>query len=254
MSRAGSGAGEAAATLGSAVAAKRVAVVQSNYVPWRGYFDLINAVDEFVLLDDAQYTRRDWRNRNRIKTPQGLTWLTIPVQAKGRYLQRIDETLVESGAWAAKHLRTVLQSYARAAHIETVRPLLEDLYGRAAELAALTAVNELFLRAVCEELGITTPITRSTDYDATGEKGERILSLCLATGATTYLSGPAARSYLDEASFAAHGIAVEWMDYGGAAEYVQLHGPFEPGVSVLDLLLNCGPDARAHLKPAPGAA
>lgn len=228
---------------------KRVGMVQSSYVPWKGFFDLIDRCDEFLLLDEAQYTRRDWRNRNKIKTAAGVQWLTIPVVVKGRYHQRIDEVEISDRDWARTHLRTILQAYASAPYLEPHRPWLEDAYGRAGELERLSDVNRLFLTEACERLGIRTTIRWSTDYESRGTKTERLASLCEAAGATEYLSGPSARVYLDEERFAAAGIAVSYMDYAGYLEYSQPHPPFEHGVSVLDLLLCTGPDARRYLKP-----
>src|SRR5208283_1807000 len=95
---------------------KSLAAIQSNYIPWKGYFDIINRVDEFMLYDDAQYTRRDWRNRNKIKTPRGLRWLTIPVRVKGKFHQKICETEISDPGWAAGHWQTLRQNYARAKH------------------------------------------------------------------------------------------------------------------------------------------
>src|ERR1700722_1414573 len=108
--------------------ARKVAILQSNYIPWKGYFDVINMVDEFVLFDSAQYTRRDWRNRNRIKTRTGPAWLTIPVVVKGRYLQAINETEIEDSSWAEHHWKTIIHNYARATHFETYRKRFEELY------------------------------------------------------------------------------------------------------------------------------
>ena len=222
---------------------KRVAIVQSNYVPWRGYFDLIDSVDEFVLLDDAQYTRRDWRNRNRIKTAQGTQWLSIAVQVRGRYTQRIDETRVADPAWPEQHWTTLRQAYARAdgfaASEDFVRELYEQVPG-----ALLSDVNRHFLVGVCDRLGIETPITRSTDYDAQGARTRRLVDLCVKAGAGEYVSGPAARAYLDESLFAAAGVEVAWFEYGPYPEYPQPHGPFEPHVSILDVLLCAGADAE----------
>jgi hypothetical protein len=227
--------------------AKTVAIVQSNYIPWKGYFDLIGAADEFILADDLQYTRRDWRNRNRIKQPQGAAWLTIPVNVKGRYLQRIDETTINDPEWAERHRRTIHQAYARAPHFDDVRPTLEGLYADVARETHLSAVNERFLRALCELLDVRTPITRSTDYRPEGARSERLLRLCLQAGATRYLSGPAARAYLDEDLFARHGIEVAWFDYTGYPEYEQLHPPFDHHVSVVDLLVHTGAAAPDFL-------
>jgi hypothetical protein len=236
------------------VRGKRVAIIQSSYVPWKGYFDLIARADECVLLDDVQYTRRDWRNRNRIKTPQGPAWLTIPVQVKGRYHQRIDETRIGDPAWAERHLRALQTNYARAPHFPELQPALTAWYEVAAGLELLSEVNALFLRAIAERLGIATPFTWSAGYASSGTGSERILSLCRAAGADEYISGPSARAYLDVDAFAAEGIDVRWMDYAGYAEYPQLHGPFDHHVSVLDLLVHTGGDAPRHLKHLQPAA
>lgn len=227
---------------------KRVAIVQSNYIPWKGYFDLINLVDEFVLFDDVQYTRRDWRNRNLIKAPSGLLWLTIPVLVKGKYLQRIRDTRIGDRGWARQHWETLRHHYARAPHFRAVAPPLERAYAEAASLDCLSEVNRLFLQTICGMLGIRTRLSWSMDYDIVEGKTERLLHLCLQTGASEYISGPAAREYLDESAFAAEGIAVRWMDYEGYPEYPQAHPPFVHGVTILDLLFNVGEEAPRFMK------
>lgn len=107
---------------------KKVAILQSNYIPWKGYFDLIGAVDEFILYDDMQYTRRDWRNRNQIKTPQGVQWLTVPVRVKGKYEQKIRDTEIDGSDWAVAHWKALVQNYARAPHFAEIAAWLEPLY------------------------------------------------------------------------------------------------------------------------------
>jgi hypothetical protein len=232
--------------LSSAPNTKTVGIVQSSYVPWKGYFDLIDRVDEFILYDDRQYTRRDWRNRNRIKTPQGVTWLTIPVVVKGRYSQAICETRISDPDWAGRHWKTLVHNYSAAPRFGEYRELVEDLYlGCREELLSL--VNYRFLAAICMALGIETTITWSTDYDAEGEKTERLLSLCRQARAGEYLSGPTAKAYLDERQFAEAGIRLTYMDYAGYPEYPQPHPPFEHRVSILDLLFCAGSDARSYL-------
>lgn len=225
---------------------KTVAIVQSNYVPWKGYFDLMRRVDEFILYDDVQYTRRDWRNRNRFKSPQGVRWLTIPVQVKGRYTQRIDETLVSDPAWAERHWATLRSWYRKAPFFKRYEPVLEGLYMGRRDLA-LSVINRRFLEGLRDLLGIRTPLSSSSEYATRGQKTERLLGICKAAGAGTYLSGPAAREYLDEESFRAADVAVEWMSYEGYPEYPQLHGPFEHGVSAIDLLLNVGDEAPRYM-------
>jgi WbqC-like protein family len=234
-------------------AAKRVAIVQSAYIPWKGFFDLANSVDELILLEDAQYTRRDWRNRNRIKTPRGLRWLTIPVKSKGRYLQRIDEVEVSDQGWRGDHWRTLVHSYSRAPCFERYRERLEELYLGSAE-DRLSAINRRFIEAVLDLLGIRTRISLSTDYGEGGRRSARLVSLCRESGATKYLSGPTARSYLDKDLFAGAGIGVDYMDYSGYPEYPQLHPPFEHKVSIIDLLVHTGPEAPRYMKSFAAAA
>jgi hypothetical protein len=229
---------------------KRVAIVQSNYVPWRGYFDLIAAVDEFILLDDAQYTRRDWRNRNRIKTAQGPRWLTIAVQVSGRYTQPIHETLAAEPDWPQRHWDIVRQEYRRAPGFAETGGFVEELYASVPG-PGLTEINRHFLTQIAAFLNIATPITLSLDYEPQGAKTERLLDLALKAGATEYVSGPAARPYLDESRFQEHGISVAWFEYGPYEEYAQLHPPFDPNMSILDVMLCAGADApRAVNSPA----
>ena len=226
---------------------KIVAVVQSNYIPWKGYFDLINSVDEFILYDVVQYTRRDWRNRNLIKTREGLHWLTIPVQVKGRYSQTIEETRINDPGWGRRHLEAIRHSYRRAPFFDQYEPLVTELY-RDCSSDLLSEVNERFLTTICRLLGITTVISRASSYSRVSGRDEQLLSLCRESGAGRYLSGPSARNYLDEARFEQAGILVEWMDYSGYPEYPQLFPPFEHGVSALDLVLNTGPAAPGYMK------
>ena len=229
---------------------KKVAIVQSNYIPWKGYFDLINMVDEFILYDDMQYTKRDWRNRNYIKTPRGLEWLTIPVDVSGKYFQKIRETRVSEPGWAKSHWGSIVQNYKTAPHFATYRERFEDLYQGSSE-DMLSRINFRFIEAVCEILGIRTKLSWSMDYELVDGKTERLVGLCKSAGATHYLSGPSARDYMDESLFEKEGIAVSYMDYSGYPPYPQLHGEFQHTVTVLDLLFNTGPDASRYMKTFP---
>jgi hypothetical protein len=161
---------------------KRVAIVQSNYIPWKGYFDLVHSVDEFVLFDDVQFTRRDWRNRNKIKSPQGLKWLTIPVEVKGKYLQKIQETAISDSSWAVTHWKTLQQFYSNAPFWGLYHDLLEDLYLDCTS-NLLSVVNQRFLSAICRTLNITTRITSSANYALADGKTERLISICKQSGA-----------------------------------------------------------------------
>ena len=226
---------------------KRVAIVQSSYVPWKGYFDLIRAVDEFILLDDVQFTRRDWRSRNRIKTSHGPNWLTIPVQAKGRYLQPIREVVVSDEGWGLRHWQTLRTHYARTPYFAEYAPRLEPLY-RTPVSNQLSLINHSFIQAICGALGVVTPITWSTDYDAHPGRNERLIDLCRQSGATEYLSGPSAAGYIDVDAFARAGVRVLFADYSGYPEYPQPYPPFEHAVSIIDLLFCTGPGALGYMK------
>jgi len=226
---------------------KRIATIQSSYVPWKGYFDIIDSVDEFVFLDDVQFTKRDWRSRNRIKTARGLAWLTIPVMTKGRYSQSIERTeIVEP--WAHKHWAAIRSSYAKAPYFEELAPAIEDLYDEVAAEKLLSDVNRTLIAGLCAILGIRTKLSDSRNYHTEGAKTDRLVSLCRATGATDYLSGPSAAAYIEIDKFSAAGISLSYADYSAYPEYRQLHGPFEHRVTILDLLFNTGPDARSHMK------
>ncbi len=226
---------------------KKVAIVQSNYIPWKGYFDLINLVEEFILLDEVQYTRRDWRNRNKIKTPNGLMWLTIPVTIKGRYFQRIRETVIADPEWNRRHWKSIGHNYSRAKCFYEYRELFEDLYLGCSE-RFLSQINYRFLSAICEILGINTKLSWSMDYRLIEGKTERLVDLCKQAGATEYISGPTAKGYIDEELFRQEGIMLQYMDYSGYPEYDQLFPPFDHHVSIIDLIFNEGPNAPTYMK------
>lgn len=226
---------------------KKVAILQSNYIPWKGYFDLIAAVDEFILYDDMQYTRRDWRNRNQIKTPQGLKWLSVPVQVKGKYHQAIRDAAIDGSEWAESHWNNLRQNYRAAAHYNEIAAWLEPFYLER-KYTHLSQLNRQLIEAVCSYLGINTVISNSWDYELTDGKTERLAAICAQAGATEYVSGPAARNYLDEQVFAAMQINLSWFDYSGYPEYPQLYGDFAHGVSILDLFFNCGANAADYMK------
>jgi WbqC-like protein family len=224
----------------------RIAIVQSNYVPWKGYFDLMRSVDEFVLFDDVQYTRRDWRNRNRIKTPMGTAWLTIPVHTKGKYHAPIKEITVQERSWGVQHWRTISANYARARYFRTYADVFERLYVDCRE-THLSAINYNWIRAICEILGIRTKLSWSMDYELDSGKTERLVSICRQAGAKTYVSGPSARSYIDPQQFVAANVELVYFDYSGYPEYSQLFPPFDHHVSVLDLIFNQGPSATRYM-------
>jgi len=231
---------------------KRVAIVQSSYVPWKGFFDLIRAVDEFILLDDVQFTKRDWRSRNRIKTKEGSAWLTIPVHTKGKSAQLIQETQISDPAWGARHWQTIRRAYARAPFFEQYAGVFEPLYTEPVS-DRLSVVNRSFIAAIGQALGIGTPLKWSSDYQPREGRNQRLIDLCVKSGATEYVSGPSARAYLDERAFASAGVSVRFADYDGYPEYPQLYPPFEHAVSALDLVFCTGPRALDYMKDVASA-
>ena len=226
---------------------KIMAISQSNYIPWKGYFDMIAYVDEFVLYDEAQYTRRDWRNRNKIKTPAGLQWLTVPVQVKGRFEQTIRDTELHGVDWAAVHWRTLIQNYSKAPFFGEVALWLEPIYLQEV-FVSISELNRRLIEAICAYLSIDTIISDSSDYELLDGKSERLAGICEQAGADRYISGPAAKSYIELGPFNAHKIEVSWYSYEGYPEYQQLWEGFEHGVSILDVLFNCGVDSRRYLR------
>jgi WbqC-like protein len=230
---------------GAKIRARRVGILQSNYIPWKGYFDIIHSVDEFILFDTAQYTRNDWRNRNRIKTQAGLAWLTIPI--KNRFPQMIQEAELKDPSWNARHWKTLAQNYSRAQFFQMYRTRFEELYADCNE-TLLSRVNHRFLTAICDMLGIKTHFSWSSEYPEIEGKTERLVGWCKLLNATEYLTGPAAKTYIDEGLFVKAGIELRYMDYSGYPEYRQLYPPFEHAVSIVDLIFNEGPDAPRYMK------
>lgn len=225
---------------------KMIATVQSSYIPWKGYFDLIAAVDEFILLDDVQYTSQNWRNRNRIKTPQGVVWLTVPVTHVSLH-QKISDVRIDGSQWAKKHWKSLNANYARSPFFKLQASWLEPLYSDYSH-TMLSAMNRTFIVSICAKLGIDTPIRCSTEFDLPDDPNDRLIALCEQTQADIYLSGPAAQDYLDLARFSASKKTVRWFNYDGYRPYPQKWGAFDHHVSILDLLFNCGPDAPDFMK------
>jgi len=218
-----------------------VVINQSNYIPWKGYFDLIHDADLFVFLDDVQYTKNDWRNRNRLKGVNGTFWLTIPVG--GSVTQTIDEVALPDGGWRQKHWKTVDQTYGKAPHYLRYRDFFRHVYHEG-QWRTLSELNQFIIRTIAREfLGITTPFALSTEYGHRSANKERVLDILKSTGASHYISGPAAKAYLEPHLFANAGIELIWKNYSNYPEYPQLAPPFTPDVSIIDLLCNVGPAA-----------
>lgn len=216
-------------------------VLQPGYLPWLGFFDQLRRADVFVYYDDVQYDKHGWRNRNRIKTQTGPLWLTVPIRHRGEGFPRIVDVEIDSGMpWARKHLASIRQAYARAPfsarYLPALAEVLEHKWERLVDLDIACAA------LMAQWFGLRRRVERSSTLGIEGRRSERLVKLCRYFGATKYVSGDAAKDYLDLALFTQHGIQVEWQQYVHPA-YPQLHGEFVPYLSALDLLFNCGDEA-----------
>lgn len=233
---------------------KTAAILQSDYIPWRGYFDIVRRVDVFVLYDCVQYTKDDWRNRNRIKTARGVRWLTIPVATSGRFGQAVEQAEVATESWVDRHIDTIRANYEAAAGWQAHGPWLIETLREAARSRRLSRINEHLLRRICDRVGIdSTRIVRSEHVVPSRDlmalpRTRRLVRLCEALGATESLSGTAARAYLDEPQLAGAGIELRWMAYPDYPAYPQLWGAFDPRLSIVDLLLNVADGHGAYIR------
>ena len=225
----------------------RVGIHQPNYFPWIGYFAKIARSDVFVLLDDVEYqsgNATSVTNRTKVKTSSGALRLTVPVARGSGPLVR-DVEIDARQKWVRKHLDTLRYAYARAAHRESVLPLVEEVLQE--QTPRLAALNASAIAAICRRLELATPIVTSSSLGVSSvDKNGRILEICAKVGATAYLSGTGARRYNDAARFAEAGIALEYLEFS-CTQYPQLHGAFIPNLSILDALFNVGTDTRRLL-------
>jgi hypothetical protein len=226
---------------------KSCIITQSNYIPWKGYFDSINQVDIFVIYDDMQYTKRDWRNRNYIKTPQGLKWLSIPVEVSGKFHQKINETLISDKSWNRSHWESIKQNYKEAPCFKDNKDWLENLYMNC-QFDKLSEVNAYFLKEIGNFLGIKTEFRRSEEFVLSEERTQKMVDICVELEVDHYYTGPNAKQYIEEDKFLTKGVTLNYFDYSGYSEYPQLHGQFEHGVSVIDMILNLGKETTNYMK------
>ena len=205
-------------------------------------------VDEFFILDGVQYTKRDFRNRNLIKTPTGVRWITIPVKVKNRYLQKINETIIADNSWAEHHWNNIRQNYFKAAHFNEYKKLFENLYENI-NSKNLSLINLKFIKIINSLLKIKTKISYpDKSAENIKDKNLRLIEICKKSDADIYLSGPSAKDYLDSKAFENHKIKIEWISYNNYPRYNQLFPPFNHFVSVLDLIFNQGLNAKTYMK------
>jgi hypothetical protein len=223
----------------------KVSIIQSSYIPWKGYFDIIHDVDLFVFYDDIQYSKNSWRNRNKIKTVNGLKWLTIPVGGNENRL--ISEVTINDNKWANQHYQTIKMSYSKAPYFKKYKDFLEYVYFEK-KWTYLYQLNRYIIEHISNDfLGIKTKFADSRDFPTIGVKHEKLLNLVKACCADTYLSGPSAKDYIISKDYTDNGINLEWKDYSGYPEYKQIFEPFEHFVSILDLLFNTGDDSPYYI-------
>ncbi len=220
----------------------KVAILQSNYIPWKGVFDMIHQVDKFIFFEDVDYTKRDWRTRNNVKTSSGDVWLTVPVKKMPRGTKIFEIEILNDGKWQKKHLATIKLAYSKAAFFKEYEWILDEIYVNHT-WGKLSEFNMFVTKLLAKVLGINAEFINSVDLATTGAKDDKLLEICKKVGATHYLSGPAAKDYINDAKFEDANIILEYMDYS-YPEYPQLHGDFNHYVSVLDLIFNCGSQAN----------
>lgn len=224
----------------------KVGMIQSCYLPWRGYFDFIDDVDLFVIYDDVQYTRKDWRNRNRIKTAGGTRWITVPVQFSQNDKVNIQDAKIDySQAWQRKHIGSITQAYRSAPYFDAYADEVFDILGQNFE--TISQLNVALTSWGMEKLDIRVALRHSSEFVGGGDRNDRIMGILKDLGCSEYLVGPAASAYIDEAAYRREGVRLSYKVYTYDA-YPQLHGAFDGAVSIVDLIFNCGPDARRFLK------
>jgi hypothetical protein len=227
----------------------KIAIAQPTYLPWLGYFDLLDQVDKFVLLDTVQFEKQSWQQRNRIKTPTGLLWLTVPVVFRGRLSQRIVDVEIREADFWRDHLRAVELNYRRAPFFGRYYPALSDFLRSASSGLRLAELTIGLLRWLAEELGIKTPIVRSSELAVEGKRTELLAEICNLSGATTYVSPLGSADYLlkDLPILTGRGVEVVFQHYEHPS-YRQLFPPFQAHASTLDLLFNEGENALAIIR------
>jgi hypothetical protein len=223
---------------------KKAALIQSNYLPWKGYFDIIHDVDVFVFVEDVQYTRKDWRNRNKIKTRYGTEWISVPVV--GGVHQKICETRINySKNWINRHKALIKENYVGSEYFEAYKEDIFEIYNHNFE--TLSELNIYAVKKICKILDINTELINSTTLNTHGTKDDKIIEICNKIGADVYLSGPAAKVYIVDEKFERAGITLEYKDYSGYPQYSQLWGEFDHFFSIIDIIFNCGDKAPYYI-------
>ncbi|MDO6684713.1 MULTISPECIES: WbqC family protein [unclassified Agarivorans] len=225
---------------------KKISILQSNYIPWRGYFEIISQSDIFVVYDTVQYTKNDWRNRNKILTNSGVQWLTVPVKHKN-LSQEINSIEINNKIWSKKHWKTIEQNYKKSNFFEEYHDNFKNIYNQ--EWKYLSDLNITLIKAVNKCLDIKTEIVNSRDLDikVSNSRNQKLINICNHFDANLYISGPAAKDYLEEKEFKRNSIEIKWMDYSKYKSYQHKSELNYENLSVLDLIFNLGPNAKKHI-------
>lgn len=223
-----------------------VSVHQSQYLPWLGYFHKIVQSDLFVFLDNVQYKKREFQNRNKIRAPEGYLWLTVPVKTRGRYEQKIREVEIDNTEnWQHKHWETIKKCYHRAKGFDVYTGFFEDVYKK--EWKYLTELNCHIIKFILQCFGIQTPVKYETELEIEGESTVRIVNICKKINADAYLSGQGGKDYMDESLFDKEKIKLEYQQFVHP-EYKQQYEPFMPFMSAVDLLFNYGEESKQFFR------
>jgi hypothetical protein len=223
----------------------KVGIIQSNYIPWKGYFDFIDDVDLFVFYDDVQFTNRDWRNRNKIKSRNGLAWLSVPI-INQHAIQTIEETKIDySEPWQECHINKIRENYLKTPNYDLCIKQFSEIIS--VKYNSISELNISIIKWLMTKLGINTPVIMSSELNPVGTKTGRLIDILKKLKADVYLSGPSASAYLDYDQFRKEGIGLEYKSYS-YLEYDQKFPPFEHTVTILDLIVNQGYDVRKYFK------
>ena len=224
----------------------KVVILQSNYIPWKGYFELIKDADTFCFYDEVQYTKNDWRNRNKILGPNGMFWLTIPIE-KEAVKDKISNAVITNSSWQEKHFRTIEQTYAKSINKTEVLNLLSPIFLEKS-WTNLSKLNREIIIKISNYLGFQTIFKNSADFNLDGDRVFRLINLIEQLNGKEYISGPSAKNYLKdyEHLFKEKKIRLSYKTYGPYKKYENKKSEFEDFVSIIDLLMNV-PQEEAHI-------
>ena len=225
----------------------KIIITQSNYIPWKGNYTTMKYATHIVLYDDAQYTKRDWRNRNKIITPNGPSWLSIPIDVKGKYYQKVNEAKVKDKNWSLDHWNKIKQNYRKAPCFHVYSEFFEQLYlSDLPQLESLSDINRTILEKTIQLLSLKIEILDSRQFDITGGKTQKLINICNELDANEYFTGPAAKNYIDEKMFIDNGIKLSYYNLDGFKTYDQLWDNFDHKVSILDMFFNLGDETQKY--------